>query len=139
MKQIHLPTLVLLLLLALPPQSVDAQVGPGGVGSLTNTQLWLRSDSLIAIQPLYFVTSWLDLSGHMRDFGAVVMGQTVPTLTLNTINGYPAVSFSDQGGVGGIWAAAGPVADGGRPERGGAATGGDHPVPFAGPEAVDHG
>ena len=101
MKQIHLPTLVLLLLLALPPQSVDAQVGPGGVGSLTNTQLWLRSDSLIAIQPLYFVTSWLDLSGHMRDFGAVVMGQTVPTLTLNTINGYPAVSFSDQGGVGG--------------------------------------
>ena len=101
MKQIHLSTLVLALLLALPPQSADAQVGPGGVGTLTNTQLWLRSDSLIAIQPLYFVTSWLDLSGHMRDFGAVVMGQTVPTLALNALNGYPAVAFSDQGGVGG--------------------------------------
>ncbi len=101
MKQIHLSTLVLALLLALPPQSADAQVGPGGVGTLTNTQLWLRSDSLIAIQPLYYVTSWLDLSGHMRDFGAVIMGQTVPTLSLNTINGYPAVTFSDQGGVGG--------------------------------------
>ncbi len=101
MKQIRLLTLALALLLALPPQSADAQVGPGGVGTLTNTQLWLRSDSLIAIQPLYFITSWMDLSGHMRDFGAVVMGQTVPTLTLNTINGYPAVSFSDQGGVGG--------------------------------------
>ena len=68
MKQIHLSTLVLALLLALPPQSADAQVGPGGVGTLTNTQLWLRSDSLIAIKPLYFVTSWIDLSGQMRDF-----------------------------------------------------------------------
>jgi hypothetical protein len=37
----------------------------------------------------------------VRDFGAVIMGQTVPTLTLNTINGYPVVTFSDQGGVGG--------------------------------------
>ena len=101
MKHLRLSILVLALLLALPPQSADAQVGPGGVGTLTNTQLWLRSDSLIAIQPLYFVTSWLDLSGHMRDFGAVVMGQTVPTLALNALNGYPAVAFSDQGGVGG--------------------------------------
>lgn len=101
MKKIRLLTLALALILGLPPKSVDAQVGPGGVGTLTNTQLWLKSDSLIAIQPLYYITSWLDLSGHMRDFGAVVMGQTVPTLTLNTINGYPAVSFSDQGGVGG--------------------------------------
>jgi len=85
----------------LPPHSADAQVGPGGVGSLTNTQLWLKSDSLIAIQPLNYVTSWLDLSGHLRDFGAVVMGQTVPTLTANVINGYPVVAFSDQGGVAG--------------------------------------
>lgn len=101
MKEIRLLILVLALILGLPPKSADAQVGPGGVGTLTNTQLWLRSDSLIAIQPLFYITSWLDLSGHMRDFGAVVMGQTVPTLTLNTINGYPAVTFSDQGGVGG--------------------------------------
>ena len=101
MKQIRLLTFAFTLLLVLPPPSARAQVGPGGVGSLTNTQLWLRSDSLIAIQPLYFVTSWYDLSGHMRDFGAVMMGQTVPSLTLNAINGYPAVSFTDQGGVGG--------------------------------------
>lgn len=101
MKKIRLLTLALTLLLALPPHSANAQVGPGGVGNLTNTQLWLRSDSLIAIQPLNFVTSWLDLSGHVRDFGAVVTGQTVPTLTGNVINGYPAVTFTDQGGVGG--------------------------------------
>ncbi|MCB0801186.1 MAG: hypothetical protein KDB91_11835, partial [Bacteroidales bacterium] len=101
MKQIRVLTLAITLLLALPPFSADAQVGPGGVGSLTNTQLWLRSDSLIAIQPLYFVTSWYDLSGHMRDFGAVVMGQTIPSLTPDAINGYPAVTFTDQGGVGG--------------------------------------
>lgn len=101
MKQTRLLPLILLSLLALPPLRTDAQVGPGGVGSLTNTQLWLRSDSLIAIQPLYFVTSWYDLSGHMRDFGAVVMGQTVPSLTMNVLNGYPAVTFSDQGGVNG--------------------------------------
>jgi gliding motility-associated-like protein len=37
----------------------------------------------------------------MRDFGAVVMGQTVPSVTLDVINGYPAVTFTDQGGVGG--------------------------------------
>jgi gliding motility-associated-like protein len=37
----------------------------------------------------------------MRDFGAVVMGQTVPSLSLNVVNGYPAVTFSDQGGVNG--------------------------------------
>jgi gliding motility-associated-like protein len=101
MKQIRELTFILSLLLALPPHSATAQVGPGGVGSLINTQLWLRSDSLIAIQPLNYVTSWLDLSGHFRDFGAVVMGQTVPTLTPNVINGYPVVAFSDQGGVAG--------------------------------------
>jgi gliding motility-associated-like protein len=101
MKQTRLLPIVLLLLLTLPPLHTDAQVGPGGVGSLTNTQLWLRSDSLIAIMPLYFVTSWYDLSGHMHDFGAVTMGQSVPSLTTNVVNGYPAVSFSDQGGVNG--------------------------------------
>ncbi len=101
MKQTRLLQLVLASLLILPPLTADAQVGPGGVGSLTNTQLWLRSDSLIAIQPLYFITSWYDLSGHMRDFGAVVTGQTVPSMVLNAINGYPSVSFTDQGGVGG--------------------------------------
>ena len=101
MKQIRLLTFAISLLLVLPPHSAIAQVGPGGVGSLTNTQLWLKSDSLIAIQPLNYVTSWLDLSGHLRDFGAVVMGQTVPTLTPNVINGYPVVAFSDQGGING--------------------------------------
>ncbi|MHC1731873.1 MAG: gliding motility-associated C-terminal domain-containing protein [Bacteroidales bacterium] len=101
MKKIHLLIFAFSLLLALPPHSAKAQVGPGGVGTLTNTQLWLKSDSLIAIQPLNYVTSWLDLSGHVRDFGAVVMGQTVPTLTPNVINGYPVVAFSDQGGISG--------------------------------------
>ncbi len=101
MKRTFLLPLLLAIILTLPPLTAEAQVGPGGVGSLTNTQLWLRSDSLIAIQPLFFVTSWYDLSGHMRDFGAVVMGQTVPSLTLDDVNGYPAVTFTDQGGVGG--------------------------------------
>ncbi len=101
MKQTRLLPLVIASLLILPPLTTEAQVGPGGVGSLTNTQLWLRSDSLIAIQPLYFITNWYDLSGHMRDFGAVVSGQTVPSLALNVINGYPAVNFTDQGGSGG--------------------------------------
>jgi gliding motility-associated-like protein len=101
MKRTRLLPLFLLLALLLLPLITDAQVGPGGVGSITNTQLWLRSDSLIAIQPLYFVTSWQDLSGHSRDFAAVLMGQTVPSLTLDAVNGYPAVTFTDQGGVGG--------------------------------------
>ena len=101
MKQTRLLSLVIASLLIVPPLTTHAQVGPGGVGNLTNTQLWLRSDSLIAIQPLYFITNWYDLSGHMRDFGAVVSGQTVPSLELNVINGYPAVAFTDQGGAGG--------------------------------------
>ena len=101
MKRTRLLPLLLLLTLLLLPLHTDAQVGPGGVGSITNTQLWLRSDSLIAIQPMYYVTTWADLSGHSRDFTAVLMGQMVPSLTLNAINGYPAVTFTDQGGVGG--------------------------------------
>jgi gliding motility-associated-like protein len=101
MKRTRLLPLCLLLTLLLLPLPTDAQVGPGGVGNITNTQLWLRSDSLIAIQPLYFVTSWQDLSGHARDFAPVLSGQTVPSLTLNVVNGYPAVTFTDQGGVGG--------------------------------------
>ncbi len=101
MKRTRLLPLFLLSALILPPLQTDAQVGPGGVGNMTNTQLWLRSDSLIAIQPLYFVTSWYDLSGHARDFAAILMGQSVPSLTLNAINGYPAVTFTDQGGIGG--------------------------------------
>ncbi len=101
MKQTRLLPFVLAFLLILAPLTAGAQVGPGGVGSMTNTQLWLRSDSLIAIQPLFFVTSWYDLSGHMRDFGAVVTGQTVPSVTPDVINGYPAVTFTDQGGLGG--------------------------------------
>jgi gliding motility-associated-like protein len=101
MKQIRLILYIFTLAVALPPLSVTAQVGPGGVGTLTNTQLWLRSDTLIAIQPLNYVTRWLDMSGHLRDFGPVVSGQTVPTVTSGFINGYPAVEFSDQGGAGG--------------------------------------
>ncbi len=101
MKRTCLLTFILVSLLTLPPLTAEAQMGPGGVGSITNTQLWLRSDSLIAIQPLYFVTSWYDVSGHMRDFGAVVYGQAVPSVTPNAINGYPAVNFTDQGGIGG--------------------------------------
>ncbi len=101
MKRTRLLPLFLVLALFSPPLHTYAQVGPGGVGNLTNTQLWLRSDSLIAIQPLYYVTSWYDLSGHSRDFAAILMGQSVPSLTLNATNGYPAVTFSDQGGVGG--------------------------------------
>jgi gliding motility-associated-like protein len=101
MKRTFLLPFLLAIVLTLPPLTAEAQVGPGGVGSIVNTQLWLRSDSLIVIQPLYFVTSWYDLSGHMRDFGPVVMGQTVPSLTLDAVNGYPAVTFTDQGGVGG--------------------------------------
>ncbi len=101
MKQTRLLPLVIASLFVLPPITTDAQVGPGGVGNLTNTQLWLRSDSLIAIQPLYFITNWYDLSGHARDFGAVVTGQTVPSLVPDVVNGYPAVTFSDHGGTGG--------------------------------------
>lgn len=96
-----LPLVFLTLMLASSLDNADAQVGPGGVGSLTNTQLWLRSDSLIAIQPLNFVTTWYDLSGHARDFSAIVTGQSVPSWTLDVLNGYPVVTFSDQGGTGG--------------------------------------
>ncbi len=101
MKHIRLLMFAVVLVVAGHPHHSVAQVGPGGVGTLTNTQLWLRSDSLIAIKPLYYVTGWLDQSGHMRDFGAVVMGQTVPSLTLDALNGYPAVTFDNHGGVGG--------------------------------------
>ncbi len=101
MRSIRLLTFAFVVLLVSHPLDTVAQVGPGGVGTLTNTRLWLRSDSLIAIKPLYYVTGWLDQSGNMHDFGAVVMGQTVPSLTLDAINGYPAVTFNDHGGVNG--------------------------------------
>ena len=70
MKRTRLLPLFLVLALFSPPLHTYAQVGPGSVGNLTNTQLWLQSDSLIAIQPLYYVTNWYDLSGHSRDFAA---------------------------------------------------------------------
>ena len=63
MKRTRLLPLFLLLALLLLPLRTDAQVGPGGVGNITNTQLWLRSDSLIAIQPLVFCNQ---LAGPLR-------------------------------------------------------------------------
>ncbi len=101
MKRTRLLPLLLLSALTLAPLCTHAQVGPGGVGSITNTQLWLRSDSLIAILPLNYVTMWYDLSGHARDFSAIITGQSVPSWSQNVLNGYPTVRFNDQGGVNG--------------------------------------
>ncbi|MCU0377959.1 MAG: gliding motility-associated C-terminal domain-containing protein [Bacteroidales bacterium] len=101
MKRTRLLPLLILSALTLAPLCSNAQVGPGGVGSITNTQLWLRSDSLIAILPLNYVTMWYDLSGHVRDFSAIITGQSVPSWSQNVRNGYPTVRFNDNGGVNG--------------------------------------
>lgn len=63
---------------------------------MTNTQLWLKSDSLIAILPTYYVTGWFDQSGQTHDFQALTMGQAVPSLTTNALNGFPVVTFDES-------------------------------------------
>jgi gliding motility-associated-like protein len=96
MKRKGILVLITLLLIVFSTQKSIAQYGPGGVGDMTNTQLWLKSDSLIAILPTYYVTGWFDQSGQGHDFQALTMGQAVPSLTMNSINGFPAVTFDES-------------------------------------------
>jgi gliding motility-associated-like protein len=96
MKRTGILLIISLLLTFFGTQKAFSQYGPGGVGDMTNTQLWLKSDSLIAILPTFYVTGWFDQSGQSHDFQALTMGQAVPSLTENSINGFPAVTFTES-------------------------------------------
>jgi len=79
-----------------------SQIGPGGVGNTTNTELWLRADMGASYAlPDYYVWQWIDQSGKGRNFLPVVDGQNLPSKILNGINGYPCINFDDKGGVNG--------------------------------------
>ncbi|MFN2380793.1 MAG: gliding motility-associated C-terminal domain-containing protein [Bacteroidales bacterium] len=98
-RALLLPLTTLILLVTCVP--LVGQNGPAGVGDMSNMQLWLRSDrDVITIGPSQVVI-WQDLSGKDRDFGVVVSGQDVPSLVPGVVKGFPAVRFSDNGGVNG--------------------------------------
>jgi gliding motility-associated-like protein len=98
-RALLLPLTTLILLVTFVP--LLGQNGPAGVGDMSNTQLWLRSDrDVITIGPSQVVI-WRDLSGKGRDFGVVVSGQDVPSLVSGAVKGFPAVRFNDNGGVNG--------------------------------------
>lgn len=80
---------------------LQGQRGPAGVGNSSNTQLWLRSDRDVLTIGLSQVVIWQDVSGKKRDFRVVVSGQDIPSLAPAVINGFPAVRFSDNGGING--------------------------------------
>src|SRR5512133_3020896 len=80
------------------------QSGPGGVGDMTNTQLWLRADrGVFTIMPFSAVVQWDDQSGNARNFKPVIIDQNVPERTLGVVNGLPALIFDDMGGVDGAF------------------------------------
>ncbi len=99
MKQTRLLPFVLALLLILAPLTAGAQVGPGGVGSMTNTQLWLRSDSLIAIQPLFLSQAGTIFPVICVISELLLQDRQFPLLRSDVINGYPAVTFHRPGWV----------------------------------------
>ena len=102
MKRICIFTITLLSFLTLNNLPVFSQTGPGGVGDMTNTQLWLRADKgVFTILPLSIVYKWADQSGQARDFEPVITDQAVPARTLNALNGLPVITFDDNGGVDG--------------------------------------
>ncbi|TFH47333.1 MAG: hypothetical protein E4G92_05325, partial [Bacteroidia bacterium] len=94
--------ITLVLLLAFSTVPALSQSGPGGVGDMTNTQLWLRADrGVFTIMPLSAVVQWDDQSGNARNFKPVILDQNVPVRTVSGLNGLPVVSFDDMGGVSG--------------------------------------
>ena len=80
-------SLLIIFLLALEINSYS-QTGPGGVGDVTNTQLWLRSDKGVNVINVNTVMSWSDQSGNGRDFGFVVGVKGMPTLSGNVISSW---------------------------------------------------
>ena len=87
----------LFLLGLMVPLLVLAQNGPGGVGSTNGTsslKLWLRADSGVTTSGSN-VTAWADLSGNSNNAS---QGTTAdqPTFVSNSINGQPAIQFTDD-------------------------------------------
>src|SRR5512137_1127991 len=98
MKRIRLLFIILLTALLLNSVPAFSQSGPGGVGDITNTQLWLRADrGVFTILPLSIVYKWEDQSGQNHDFEPVVTDQAVPARTMNALNSLPVISFDDNG------------------------------------------
>src|SRR5512133_2829343 len=98
--------LLIALLIIMTCASLPAlpQSGPGGVGDMTNTQLWLRADrGLFTIMPFSAVVQWDDQSGNARNFKPVLIDQNVPERTSNAVNGLPALTFDDMGGINGAF------------------------------------
>lgn len=101
MKPIRILFITLLLAFVLNTLTLFSQTGPGGVGDITNTQLWLRADRGVFIILPSIVYKWEDQSGQNRDFEPVITDQAVPTRSLNALNGLPVITFNDNGGTDG--------------------------------------
>ncbi|HUW92646.1 MAG TPA: HYR domain-containing protein [Bacteroidales bacterium] len=104
MKRTGILLITFLIIITFTKLPALAQSGPGGVGDMTNTQLWLRADrGVFTIMPFSAVVQWDDQSGNARNFKPVILDQNVPERNISVINGLPALSFDDMGGVSGAF------------------------------------
>ncbi len=104
MKRTGIPLITFLIIMTFASLPALSQSGPGGVGDMTNTQLWLRADrGVFTIMPFSAVVQWDDQSGNSRNFKPVIIDQNVPERTLGALNGLPALTFDDMGGVSGAF------------------------------------
>ena len=89
--------IILICLIAALAFNVNAQTGPGGVGSndgASNLKLWLRTDKNLQYNSLKDITEWVDYSGYDFTFTNSTVS---PRFLSNTINGLPVVNFfSDE-------------------------------------------
>lgn len=81
------------LLLVLLVGRVNAQTGPGGVGTAANNVLWLSADAGVNTTGAA-VNSWNDRSGN-NNHAAFQVGQPArrPSLVAASQNGYPSIDF----------------------------------------------
>lgn len=104
MKRTGILLITFLIIMTFDSLPALSQSGPGGVGDMTNTQLWLRADrGVFTIMPFSAVVQWDDQSGNARNFKPVILDQNVPERTLGAVNGLPALTFDDMGGVNGAF------------------------------------
>jgi len=78
---------------------VNAQSGPGGVGSSGNNLLWLKADAGTSTTVTGLpITSWLDQSGNAMNATQGTPNRQ-PKYVSNAMNGRPAVLFNNTDGI----------------------------------------
>lgn len=90
---------IYIIILILFGSFVNAQTGPGGVGTSVTNCFWIKADAgTSSTVNAAAISSWNDQSGNGNNVSQSAANQQ-PLYTANLINGFPAIQFDNNNGT----------------------------------------